>query len=136
MVNPHPRLLACTPNKPEHSLSKTSRTPRAGATTRAARSNPAPPLPAEAGALAADPVARDPPSLDLGDPAAVEAWLNASRASLLDLAAAAREGARRPWKRVLSRGEIRRQAREAFAQVTSLLDFAAEAMRKLPRTPQ
>jgi hypothetical protein len=52
------------------------------------------------------------------------------RAAALDLLAAAREGARRPRKRVLSRAEIRRQARDAFAQVTALLDLAAEALRK------
>jgi hypothetical protein len=102
-------------------LSKSSRTPRAAATP--ARSNPAPPLSAEA-----DPSATPPPAL--ADPAAVQRWLDASRAAALDLLAAAREGARRPRKRVLSRAEIRRQARDAFAQVTSLLDHAADALRR------
>ena len=60
----------------------------------------------------------------------MERWLEASRASLLDLLAVAREGARRPRKRVLSRAEMRRQARDAFAAVTLLLDLAADALRK------
>jgi hypothetical protein len=64
----------------------------------------------------------------LTDPAAVQRWLEESRAALLDLLAAAREGARRPRKRVLSRAEIRRQSRDAFAKATSLLDLAAEAL--------
>lgn len=100
-----------------------SRTARQGASTPARR-NPAPPTPAEG----APPADAPPPAL-LGDPAAVERWLDAGRASLLDLLAAAREGARRPRKRVLSRAEIRRQARDAFAQVTALLDLAADALR-------
>jgi hypothetical protein len=105
-------------------LNKSSRTPRAAATP--ARSNPAPPPPAEA-----DPSAPSgPPPPLLGDPAAVQRWLDTGRAAVLDLLAAAREGARRPRKRVLSRAEIRRQARDAFAQVTSLLDLAAEALRR------
>ena len=102
-------------------MNKASRTPRAGATP--ARSNPAPPPSAEA-----DPSAPPPPSL--ADPEAVQRWLDAARAAALDLVAAAREGARRPRKRVLARAEIRRQARDAFAQVTSLLDLAAERLRR------
>jgi hypothetical protein len=102
-------------------LSKSSRTTRVGATPT--RSNPAPPSAAEA-----DPSAIPPPAL--GDPAAVQRWLDTGRAAALDLLAAAREGARRPRKRVLSRAEIRRQARDAFAQVTALLDLAADALRK------
>jgi len=105
-------------------LNRSSRTLRAGATP--ARSNPAPPPAAEA-----DPSALPAPSpASLGDPEDVQRWLDAGRAAALDLLAAAREGARRPRKRVLSRAEIRRQARDAFAQVTSLLDLAAEALRK------
>ena len=92
------------------------------------RSNPAPPILAEG-----DPSAPDAPASPavppLTDPAAVQRWLDQSRAALLDLLAAAREGARRPRKRVLSRAEIRRQARDAFTQVTALLDVAAEALR-------
>jgi hypothetical protein len=56
-------------------------------------------------------------------------WLAAARASLLDLVAAAREGARRPRERVLSRAEIRRQARDAFKSASALLDEAATALR-------
>jgi hypothetical protein len=104
---------------------KTSRKPRAGATA-STRSNPAPPLPAE-GEPSAEAA---PPGPLLGDPAAVQRWLDTGRAAALDLLAAAREGARRPRKRVLSRAEIRRQARDAFAQVTALLDLAAAALRK------
>jgi uncharacterized membrane protein len=121
-------------------LSKQSRTARQGASTPAPRSNPAPPLPAEAAASATEPAARDPAALPAsppssalcGDPAAVARWREASRAALLDLLAAAREGARRPHKRVLSRAELRRQARDAFAQAAALLDLAAEAMRAGP----
>jgi hypothetical protein len=104
---------------------KQSRKPARGASAPA-RSNPAPPPSAEG-----EPSA---PALDpgphLGDPAAIQRWLDASRAAALDLLAAAREGARRPRKRVLARAEIRRQARDAFAQVTALLDLAATALRR------
>jgi len=103
---------------------KTSRKPARGASAPA-RSNPAPPSSAE-GAPSAPPA---PPAPLLGDPAAVQRWLDATRAAALDLLAAAREGARRPRKRVLARAEIRRQARDAFTQVTALLDLAAEALR-------
>jgi hypothetical protein len=101
-------------------LSTQSRTPRAAATP--ARSNPAPPSAAE-GSPSAIPVFR-PPEPDR--------WLEAARASALDLVAAAREGARRPGKRVLSRAEIRRQARDAFARLSTLHDHAAESLRRLP----
>jgi hypothetical protein len=56
-------------------------------------------------------------------------WHGAARDSLLDLLASAREGARRPGKRVLARAEIRRQAHAAFAGVSALLDEAADALR-------
>lgn len=85
---------------------------------------------------AADPAASDPleppgsgPSLLLDAPDGPEIWLLAARGTLLDLLAAAREGARRPRKRVLARAEIRRQAREAFAGASALLDEAAHALR-------
>ena len=107
---------------------KQSRKPRQGASAPT-RSNPAPPFPAEGEPSALPPGPPPPPAPLLGDPAAVERWLDAGRASLLDLLAAAREGARRPRKRVLSRSEIRRQAREAFAQGSALLDLAANALR-------
>jgi len=58
----------------------------------------------------------------------VRAFHEAARDALLDLAAAAREGARRPRKRVLSRAEIRRQARDGYAQLASLLDLAVAAL--------
>jgi hypothetical protein len=70
-----------------------------------------------------------PALLVFGDPAGPDTWLVAARGSLLDLLAAAREGTRRPHKRVLSRAEIRRQAREAFAGASALLDEAAQALR-------
>jgi hypothetical protein len=122
-------------------LNQPSRKARAGATTRRIRSNPAPPTSAEgdpsappdpgARASPAAPPAPPTPALPpLTDPAGVHRWLETSRAALLDLLAAAREGARRPRKRVLSRAEIRRQARDAFAQATSLLDLAAEALTR------
>jgi hypothetical protein len=111
-------------------LTKTSRKPRQGASVPA-RSNPAPPTSAEG-----DPSApAEPPGSLLTDPASVPRWLEASRAALLDLLAAAREGARRPRKRVLSRAEIRRQARDAFAHATALLDLAAEALRTAGSNP-
>jgi len=58
-----------------------------------------------------------------------EIWLVTARSSLLDILGAAREGARRPHKRVLSRAEIRRQSREAFTAASALLDEAAQALR-------
>ena len=114
-------------------MTKTSRKPRQGASVPA-RSNPAPPTTAEGEPSAP---AEPPGSLlaDLTDPAGVPRWLEASRAALLDLLAAAREGARRPRKRVLSRAEIRRQARDAFAHATSLLDLAASALRSAASPP-
>ncbi len=69
------------------------------------------------------------PSLIFGAADGPDMWLAAARAAVLDLLAAAREGARRPRKRVLARAEIRRQAREAFAGASTLLDEAAEALR-------
>lgn len=101
--------------------------PNPGAAATPPRSNPAPPTPSEA-----DPSATEHLRPPLGDAADVDRWLEATREGLLDLLAAAREGARRPRKRVLSRGEIRRQSRDAFANVTALLDLAAEALRKGP----
>ncbi len=73
------------------------------------------------------------PPLILGALEGPEVWLVAVRASLLNLVAAAREGARRPHKRVLSRAEIRRQAREAFDGTSALLDEAADALRSAAR---
>ena len=70
-----------------------------------------------------------PPSLLFSARGAPDVWLSAARSSLLDLLAAAREGARRPHRRVLARAEIRRQARDAFAGASALLDEAAEALR-------
>ena len=121
-------------------MNQPSRKSRAGATASGIRSNPAPPSVAEGPPSAAEPAARDPappavPSpaptlpLDARDPAAIDRWLDAARTAVLDLLAVAREGARRPRKRVLSRGEMRRQARDAFAKTTSLLDLAAAALR-------
>jgi hypothetical protein len=65
--------------------------------------------------------------------AGVQSFHDAARDALLDLAAAAREGARRPHKRVLSRAEIRRQAREGYARLASLLDLAVEALSRRVR---
>jgi hypothetical protein len=118
-------------------LNQPSRKSRAGAIASGIRSNPAPPSTAEGAPSAAEPAARDPaapalsppPPFDPRDPASVDRWLEAARAALLDLVAVAREGARRPRKRVLSRGEMRRQARDAFAKATALVDLAAGAMR-------
>ncbi len=70
-----------------------------------------------------------PPSLIFSALDGPDVWLAAARSSLLNLLATAREGARRPHKRVLSRAEIRRQAREAFTAASSLLDEAAVALR-------
>jgi hypothetical protein len=53
------------------------------------------------------------------------AWHAAATEALLDLASLAREGARRPRRRVLSRAEIRRGAREAYGQLRDLLGLAA-----------
>jgi hypothetical protein len=88
-----------------------------------AASGPKPRAPSEPLPSTAD------PGLIFAEPDGPEAWLIATRACLLDLLAAAREGARRPRKRVLSRAEIRRQAREAYAAGSSLLDEAVEALR-------
>jgi hypothetical protein len=73
-------------------------------------------------------------------PEGPDRWLAAARAALLDLVAAAREGARRPRDRVLSRAEIRCQAHDAFRSAYALLDEAAVALRAAaplvkPRSP-
>lgn len=101
-----------------------------------ATEGPAPSQAPEALPSAADPAAcapleppGSPPSLIFSSPDGADTWLIAVRATLLDLLAAAREGARRPHKRVLSRAEIRRQAREAFAGASALLDEAAGSLR-------
>ena len=112
---------------------KQSRKPWQGASAPSL-SNPAPPAsPAVTegeGEVQGLALGRDPPPPLLSGPAGVGRWLDASRESRLDLLAAAREGARRPRKRVLSRAEMRRQARDAFAQVKAFLDLAAEGLRK------
>jgi hypothetical protein len=102
---------------------KQSRTAPQGATSRPSHT-PDDPAAEGSGRPAATATA-----LIFADPAGPETWLVAARGSLLDLLAAAREGARSPRKRVLSRAEIRRQAREAFAGASALLDEAAEALR-------
>ena len=81
----------------------------------------------------AAPAGAPPPALGpwLQSAEGVRAFHDAARAALLDLAAAAREGARRPRKRVLSRAEIRRQARDGYAQLASLIDQAAEALARV-----
>jgi hypothetical protein len=58
------------------------------------------------------------------DPADARAWLGAARASVADLAALAREGSRRGRHRVLSRAELRRQARDLERALLALFDRA------------
>jgi hypothetical protein len=114
---------------------KQSRTAPLGATSSAERSPPE--QASSSDAPSATPDAPPPPSLIFRSPDGIDAWLAAARAAVLDLLAAAREGARRPRKRVLSRAEIRRQAREAFAGASALLDEAAEALREAaPHVPK
>jgi cell division septum initiation protein DivIVA len=57
-------------------------------------------------------------------------WLRRVRNNADDLISLAREGARRPTRRVLARAEIRRQTREAGRSVLALL---AEAEAGLAR---
>jgi len=126
-------------------LKKQSRTARSRATTTArppsrgraqahptGNEGPAIPRAAEAKPSAASPAARGTPEATASPPSrlplAPSEWLTAARDALLDLLAAAREGARRPRERVLSRAEIRRQARHAFEQAAALLDMAAQAL--------
>ena len=115
---------------------KPSRTAPRGATTRARALSQVEGRAAERPTSVEEPVPGEPPpppgsppSLIFGTPDGPDTWLVSTRAALLDLLAAAREGARRPRKRVLARAEIRRQAREAFAGASALLDEAAEALR-------
>ncbi len=126
--------------------SKRARVPRpdrAHSRTSHREEGPAPSRAAEAPPSAAAPAAREPteppgstPSPLFPNPEAVHTWHTAARDALLDLAAAAREALRRPKKRVLSRAELRRQAREAFAQATSLVDVAAAALRAAALSPK
>jgi hypothetical protein len=91
------------------------------------------PAPAESPETAGD----SQPILIFDSPYGPDVWLAAARAAVLDLLAAAREGARRPRNRTLSRAEIRRQAREAFEGATTLLDEAAAALSKAaPHVPK
>jgi hypothetical protein len=73
-------------------------------------------------------------AFDLDDADHVHAWVDAMRDAIADLAAAAREGTRRLRYRVLSRAEIRRQARSAERSLTGLLEAAESAlMRRITR---
>jgi hypothetical protein len=72
---------------------------------------------------------RNEKSIILATPEGPELWLISVRGALLDLLTTAREGARRARKRILSRAEIRRQAREAYACTSALLDEGAEVLR-------
>jgi hypothetical protein len=85
-----------------------------------------PPVEAVASERPPGPAPTPSPLLDTAE--GVRAFHEVARDALLDLAAAAREGARKPRKRILSRAEIRRQAREGYAELASLLDLAAEAL--------
>ena len=58
------------------------------------------------------------------DPEDVRSWLSSARTHVADLAAIAREGARRGKHRVLSRSERRRQARAAVHALRALFDAA------------
>jgi hypothetical protein len=62
------------------------------------------------------------------DPADVRAWLDQGLASVADLAAVAREGSRRLKRRVLSRAELRRQARAAERSLRVLFAAAAAGL--------
>jgi hypothetical protein len=92
--------------------------------------------PARAPTSASPAEAPAPPPALLLTPTSVHLWHTAAHDALLDLAALAREGARRPHRRVLSRGEIRRQAREAFAKLRSLLDLALTPLLAAASSPQ
>lgn len=72
------------------------------------------------------------PRVDWADPTHVRAWLGALRAAGDDLSALAREGTRRLRYRVLSRAEIRRQARAATRSLHGRLAEAEAAL--VPRT--
>ena len=61
------------------------------------------------------------PLVDWSNPIDVRAWLGALRDAGDDLSALAREGTRRPRRRVLARAEIRRQARAATRSLHGLL---------------
>jgi uncharacterized protein YgfB (UPF0149 family) len=69
-------------------------------------------------------------AFDFKDPANAADWLRRVHDHANDLIALAREGARRPTRRVLARAEIRRQTREAGRNVLALL---AEAEAGLTR---
>jgi hypothetical protein len=118
---------------------KTSRKAPSGATVRVrtpAGRTVAKPAPVEDHAPPVAPAASTSavePSFLFTMPDGPDVWQIAARTSLLDLLATAREGARRPRRRVLSRAEIRRQAREAFAGASALIDEAAQALRTASR---
>ena len=88
-----------------------------------------PTAPVEPPEPAAPPAA--PPPLDVRDPPSVLRWQEGMRTAMMNIAAAAQEGARRPRKRVLSRSGIRRQAREGLERATALLDLAVAAVLKV-----
>ena len=67
-------------------------------------------------------------AFDVKDAAHALAWLELVRNDATDLIALAREGARRPKHRVLSRGEIRKQTKEAGRKLLGLLSEAEAAL--------
>ena len=99
---------------------------------------PAPPVaaaPAPTRAAAPPEPPGSPPSSLFSTPHGIHLWHTAARDALLDLVTCAREGSRRPHRRVLSRAEIRRQSRAAFHQLNALLTLALTPLEATSASP-
>jgi hypothetical protein len=68
------------------------------------------------------------PPLDLGDHAAVRAWLSFAREHALDVIALGQDAAKPPSLRTFSRHEIRRRLADEERVLLALLDAAARGL--------
>ncbi len=73
--------------------------------------------------------------VDLSDPSARRAWLDALRAKVLDLVGIAEDAVKRPRARFFSRAEQRRRIAELERALLALLDEAAGSLRPMALVP-
>jgi hypothetical protein len=71
-------------------------------------------------------------ALDFTSPAQVLTWLGVLRSKVADIAAAGRDAAQPPRRRVLSRAEARRQIDEAEEAIGRLMDVAYVGLGETP----
>jgi len=128
---PSPRA-STSKRAPIDALPRTSEGPADAWASEALPSDPSPTahIPQEPEGFPPSP--RSIPPVHWANPSEARAWLDAARATFKDLVALAREGSRRIKHRVLSRAELRRQARDAERALLALFDAADAA---LPGSP-